>query len=136
MIQGQPTRSHWRLLLLPGATFMEGGRPLRGFEIGGSLRPITWPLGLIVGLTVLAFLVIWMLVGLARHTESMRIPFMKESRLGQFVDEKISRETSRPSLNEDPAKHGAEESPLTSNTQTSAGETVASQSRFELETGE
>jgi hypothetical protein len=137
MNQGQPIRSNWHLLLLPAAGFTEwGGHPLRVLETSGNLRPITWPLGVIVGMTVLAFLVIWMLVGLARHMESIRIPFTKESRLGKFVDDKIGIGTSLPSVNQDPSQQGSEESPLTSEIPSSTGETVASQSRFELEAGE
>lgn len=100
------------------------------------MRPLTWSLGVIVGLTVVACVVIWMLLGLARHTDHLRIPLREDSGPSQSPSDQTGMESTFTPLDEDHAPMWSDDGPFSSKTFPSTGETLASQRPFEIETGE
>lgn len=69
---------------------VKNGNPLQ--------TPVSWHLGAIVGLTVIALLVIWVLTGLARYAEETGSASSRDTRSTQSADYTPWKESSIPSV--------------------------------------
>jgi hypothetical protein len=112
-------------LIMNSKTMINNGKPLQ--------TPVAWHLGAIVGLTVIAFLVIWLLTSLAHFAKETGSPAPRDTRSAYSADYAPWTDGSISPIRTDILNQFPEDAQFLEEMPIQDEGEVASQSRFEIE---